>query len=63
LEERVQTIDEWLEHSKDLEAMLGNPDALTQDLRAMMAGVRTKRNDLSTEAEKLKAALIDRKKG
>ena len=58
--ERVIAIMAWLDHTTDLVEMLADDEALSGELRGMAGTLRTKRNDISNEVEKLKAEMADR---
>lgn len=56
LEERMRAIDNWLDHTEDLAEMLGD-SPLTTKLRSMAGLLKSQRNDLDSEASKLRADL------
>jgi len=60
LEERVRAIEEWLDHTNDLVEMFGPADPICQELLTMSGLVRTRRNDVKQEAERMRALLMDR---
>jgi hypothetical protein len=60
LNERVRTIDEWLEHTEDIIEMLENDEKVITELRGVTGRLRTKRADVLHDAEVLEARLADR---
>lgn len=57
LEERVTAISDWLDHTEDLTAMLGDDDPATTELRTMSGILKTRRNDFRSKANALRAEL------
>jgi hypothetical protein len=59
--ERVHAIDDWLEHTIDLEELFEEDERLSTQLRSLAALLRSRRNDISSEAETLRAKLADQR--
>lgn len=57
LEERVTAINDWLDHTQDLTAMLDGDDGTTTALRSIAGVLKSKRNDFKTQAETLRNEL------
>lgn len=58
--ERVVAIMAWLDHTTDLVEMLAEDEKTATQLRGMAGILRTKRNDISSDVEALKAEMADR---
>jgi hypothetical protein len=60
MEAQAQAINNWLEHTSDLEEMFERDKDLSMHLRSVIGVVRTARSDIYQEAETLKAKLTER---
>ncbi len=60
LEERVVALNEWLDHTNDMIEMLEEDNEVVTLSRSLAGLVRSRRNDISQEAERLRAAILDR---
>ena len=58
LQERVIALNELLEHMEDISEMLRDDEEIVTRLRSLEGFIRSRRNDIATEAEKLKVAII-----
>ena len=54
---RVLGLMAWLDHTMDLVEMLEDDEQLATELRGVAAGIRTKRNDISSEINLLQGKL------
>lgn len=59
LDQRVISMNDWLDHTEDLIEMFGD-DTLVTDLQSMAGLVRTRRNDVQQETSALRAIILDR---
>jgi hypothetical protein len=60
MEERIQAIEVWLDHTVDLTEMLADDESFCTELRGVVGGGRKKKNDIFNEAENLRARMLDR---
>lgn len=56
--ERVTALNELLEHMEDITEMLRDDEEIVTRLRSLGGLIRSRRNDIATEAEKLRVAII-----
>jgi len=61
LEERVKAMRDWLDHTEDLVEMFKDDDSVATELRGVSGFIRTRRNDLTSEAQALWAKSHDRR--
>lgn len=59
--ERVLALMAWLDHTMDIVEMLSDDEVIRGELRGVAASVRTKRDDITSDVERLKAEISDRK--
>jgi len=62
LEERVKAMRDWLDHTEDLVEMFKDDESVATELRGVSGFIRTRRNDLTSEAQALWAKSHDRRK-
>ena len=61
LEERAHAIEDWLDHTEDLVAMLKNDTKLTAELRGLAGNLKTRRDDFNSQAVELRSEMESEK--
>jgi hypothetical protein len=59
LDQRVMSMNDWLDHTEDLIAMFSDDDKMVTELQTMAGLIRTRRNDVDQASGALKANLTD----
>jgi len=61
LEARAKGIDDWLDHTQDLVAMLRSDSKLIAELRSMAGSLKTRRDDFNAQAAELRTEMESEK--
>lgn len=60
MEARVEALNHWLEHTEDVIEMLENDEEVRVKLLGLAGLIRSRRNDLTSAAGKLRAEAISK---
>ena len=58
IEERVEVMNRWLDHTQDLYEMLENDEEVRLKLLSLAGLIRSRRNDLTSAAGRLRAEIL-----
>lgn len=58
IDERVEVMNHWLDHTQDLYEMLENDEEVRLKLLSLAGLIRSRRNDLTSAAGRLRAEIL-----